>query len=177
MHLQKMPWAKIFLSSWPNTSWTLLTESTRHQIWLWCICWLCTVVNSYIEIEFDVNYSFAPYNKDSSVFVLGAAHCQQIQIHQKFNIKLNSTFGTFSGIGPRPINKAQSPFAPDCFLYKLDITKATQLRLILCSIPEFYSDFRTLILLYYYVICTVIISVRWWPKDIFASTTLRVKND
>ena len=121
MHLQKMPWAKIFLSSWPNTSWTLITESTRHQIWLWCICWLCTVVNSYIEIEFDVNYSFARYNKDSSVFVLGAACCQQIQIHQKFNIKLNLTFGTFSGICPRPINKAQSPFAPDCFLYKLDI--------------------------------------------------------
>ena len=42
------------------------TESTIHQIWRWCICWLCTVANSYIEIKFDVNYSFTRYYKASS---------------------------------------------------------------------------------------------------------------
>ena len=78
------------------------TESAIHRIRLRCICWLCTVVNSYIKIKFDVNYSFAHYNMDSSMYVLGAVCCHHIQIHQKLNITLNSMFGTFSGIWPWP---------------------------------------------------------------------------
>ena len=38
------------------------------------------------------------------MYVLGAPCCQQIQKHQKLNIKLNSTFGTFSGICPWPFS-------------------------------------------------------------------------
>ena len=52
----------------------------------------------------NLNNSFARYNKDSSMYVLGAPCCQQIQIHPKLNIKLNSTFGTFSGICPWPFS-------------------------------------------------------------------------
>ena len=39
-----------------------------------------------------------------SMYVSGAACCQQIQIHRKLNTELNFTFGTFSGICPRPSN-------------------------------------------------------------------------
>ena len=34
------------------------------------------------------------------MYVLGAACCQQIQIHKKLNIELNSTLSTFSSICP-----------------------------------------------------------------------------
>ena len=44
------------------------------------------------------------------MYVLGAACCQQIQIHQKLNIELNLTVGTFSGISvhDRSCSKAVS---------------------------------------------------------------------
>ena len=40
--------------------------------------------------------------------VLGAACSQQIQLHWKLNIELNSTFGTFSGICPWPCKFLQN---------------------------------------------------------------------
>ena len=39
-----------------------------------------------------------------SIYVLVTASWQQIQIHRKLNIELSSTFGTFTGICPWPID-------------------------------------------------------------------------
>ena len=46
------------------------------------------------------------------MYVLGAACCQQIPIHRKLFIELNSTFGTFSGICPLNLSGFISDTSP-----------------------------------------------------------------
>ena len=51
--------------------WTLTTERAQHRILLQCICSAMSAVNTYIEVELDVGYSFARYDKDILILTLG----------------------------------------------------------------------------------------------------------
>ena len=46
------------------------------------------MANSYIEIEFDVNYSFARYNKDSSILNFDVRFSPMRHICQKPNLEV-----------------------------------------------------------------------------------------
>ena len=96
---------QLFFSSRTDTS-----ESTKHQIRLWWICWQHTVANRYIEVKFDIMFKImSPYQSmQMSILCFGCIcicwqHAAPKTYIENFKSKSNSMFGTFSGRCPWPL--------------------------------------------------------------------------
>ena len=120
--------------------WTLTTESTKHWIWLWDICWALSVFNTCIKAKFDVGYSFERYDKDSSFWFdirfWPIIDCRKPNIEFKFDVLYFQWYVPMTSVSARNLKTREANLkAVGWFGQLLSLPK--------CLKPDFLSEARS----------------------------------